>query len=145
MRTTEYQVGGRTFFLCLNGAALFDIYEKFGTDKPILTHIEGSDRAGFEALCWMLAKLSEQGELVRRYEGYEPGKIPGEHFFRTNLAPLEIARAKLAVTRAVTLGFEREVPGEEDRIDLGLMELEKKTAPARAGSAISRWLASFLG
>lgn len=145
MKTAEFRLGERTFTLCLNGAALFDLYDKFGQDKPILDHIAGTDRASFDALCWMLAKLSEQGELVRRYEGHEAGKIPSEHFFRTNLAPLEIARAKSAVTEAVARGFEREVPGEDARIDLGLLELEKKTAPAPAGPAICRWLASFWG
>lgn len=145
MKTREYQLGERTFHLCLNGAALFDLYDRFGQDAPLLSHIEGNDKAGFENLCWMLAKLSEQGELVRRYEGHEAGKIPSEHFFRTNLAPLEVARAKQAVTEAVMLGFEREVPGEDERIDLGLLELEKKTAAGPAGSGIFKWLASFWG
>ena len=55
MRTVPYALNGQTWHLCLNGAALFDIYDKFGTDGSVFDHIEGTDRKSYDATCWMLA------------------------------------------------------------------------------------------
>ena len=35
MRKTEWKLKGHTFTLCLNAAALTDIYDRFGTEKDI--------------------------------------------------------------------------------------------------------------
>lgn len=127
MKTLEYPFHGEVYHLCLNGAALFDIYDKFGTKGFITDHIRGTGRKAFSATCWMLAKLAEQGEIVRRYQGYPHGKFPTEQMFAALLTPAEATLARRAIAEAVALGFAREV--EEDGIDLGLAELEKKTAP----------------
>lgn len=128
MKTIAYTQAGSTWHLCLNGAALFDIYDKFGTEQGILEHIEGVDRKSYDAVCWMLAKLAEQGEIVRRYQGLEHGKFPSEHYFRANLRPTDVLDAKQAIRDAVRLGFSREEADEDEVIDLGLMKLQKKTA-----------------
>ena len=129
MKTTEFTVAGNTWHLCRNGAALFDIYEKFGDDGSVVDHIKGNDKKAFQAVCWMLYKLAEQGELVRRYLGHTPGKFPNEHTFRALLRPREVAEAKEAIYEAVRLGFAREEPDEEKSVDVGLLELQKKTEP----------------
>lgn len=134
MRWHDFEVAGETYHFCMNGAALFDLYDRFGDKDPILSHIEGQTRRAFDATCFMLAKLAEQGELVRRFQGHKPEKIPTEAWFRTNLAPLDVSAAKLTVQAVVRLGFKREEPDEDendaDGVDLGLQELEKKTANA---------------
>lgn len=127
MKTFPYEHNGQTFHLCLNGAALFDIYDKFGTKGFVTDHIKGTSRKSFENTCWMLAKLAEQGELVRRYQGHEHGKFPTEQMFRATLSPLHVADARKAIGAAVALGFTREVEDEEEEVDLGLVELQKKT------------------
>lgn len=127
MRLTGFELQGRSFHLCLNGAALFDIYDKYGAEEPILSRIDGHDRAAYDRTCWILAKLAEQGELVRRFNGFDKGPFPSEHFFRTNLRPVDVPRAKAAIELAVRQGFAREEQEEEERIDLGLLELQKKT------------------
>ena len=145
MKTLKYEVNGKTFPLCMNGTAVFDFYERFGTDGELLDPIEGSDKASFENLCWMLSKLAEQGELVRRYQGHDRAPMAGTDWFRTMLKPMEVPVAKLAVQQAVRLGFSREVDsGEEEEIDLGLMELEKKTAPPSLAAAMFKSLPNFL-
>lgn len=145
MKTLKYEVGGRTFFLCMNGTAVFDFYEKFGTEGNLLDPIEDTNKASFENLCWMLTKLAEQGELVRRYQGHDRTPMTGADWFRTMLKPMDVPVAKLAIQQAVRLGFSREVEGdEEEEIDLGLMEIEKKTAPASHAAAMFRLLPSFL-
>ena len=117
-----------TWHLCLNGAALFNAYEKFGDKTPLVEHLEGSNKAAFQATCWFLAELATQGELVRRYLGHDHGQFPTEQMFRAVLAPFEVAKAKEAVRKAMLLGFCREEK-DDSPIDLGLAELQKKTEP----------------
>ena len=123
----EYTFRETTYNLCLNGAALFAIYDKYGSDISVFDPIKTTDKAGFEAVCFYLHKLAEQGEIVRRWEGHKPRKIPSQGMFEALLSPNDVPEAKAAVQEALRLGFLRE---HDDRevIDLGLLELEKKEA-----------------
>lgn len=146
MKTVEYKLGDQCWYLCLNGSALISLYERFGTEKPLLQHVQGVDRKAFEAICAYLSILGTQGELVRRYEGYDHGKFPAEYKFRTILAPLDLARARAAITEAVKLGFELEHPPEEEtgEIDLGLEAIRKKEGSGFPGAAIYKRLLKHL-
>ena len=130
MKTFPYELDGHKFYLCLNGQALFDAYDNFGYEDFITKHIEGQSKASFENTCWLLCKLAEQGELVRRWQGLERGPIVPVEYFRAHLRPLEVAGAKDAIREAITLGFSREEERERLVRDLGLEELQKKTAKA---------------
>ena len=145
MKLWHFQLDEKVYPMCLNGTALFDIYEKYGDKGSILDLIEGNNRQSFRATCWMLAKLCEQGELVQRHLGQTPMAIPTEAMFRLMLSPLDLIRAKHAIRNTVKLGFGREVTEEDEpkRVDLGLLELQKKTGPASAGPSIFRRLRSF--
>ena len=145
MKTFPYTLNGNTWHLCLNGAALFDIYEKYGDKGFVTDHIAGNDKNAFQATCWMLAKLAEQGELVRRYQGFDHGSFPTEQMFRATLAPLDVADAKFAIKEAVRLGFLREEAEEDQAVDLGLLELEKKTGPGCPGPVTCRLRPSSWG
>ena len=71
MKTFPYTLNGNTWHLCLNGAALFDIYEKYGDKGFVTDHIAGNDKNAFQATCWMLAKLAEQfGSFALESEEY---------------------------------------------------------------------------
>ena len=61
------------------------------------------------------------------------------------MMPLEVPKARRAITRAVQLGFGMQHPAddEQDYVDIGLMELQKKTESKRTGFSIFRWLRSF--
>lgn len=49
------------------------------------------------------------------------------------MAPTDLARLKLAVVSAITLGYGREINPENDEVDLGLSELnEQKNKVTRA-------------
>ena len=108
MRKTEWNLKGHTFTLCLNAAALTDIYDRFGTEKEIPDLYRGSDKASFDALCWLLWKLSEQGELVRRWEGLDRRPIVPESYFRANMAPFDALDARRALSAAYEQAFRRE-------------------------------------
>ena len=127
MKTTPFELHGREYHLCMNGAALFDIYDKFGTAGSVTDPIDGSDRKSFDATCWMLYKLSEQGAMVRRYQGHERAPYLREGELRATLTPAETIRAKEAIKYAVKNGFALEVPREEpESEDVWLHELEAK-------------------
>ncbi len=127
MKTISYELDGRTFYLCLNGQALFDAYDKFGYKEFITKSIEGASKKSFENTCWLLAKLAEQGELVRRWQGLDRGPIVPVEYFKAHLKPLDVAGAKDAIREAISLGFSREEEHEKRERDLGLEELQKKT------------------
>lgn len=126
MKLHEVDLCGQHLHLCLNGQALFDLYDKFGTKGFITDPIKGSGKKSFEAVCYYLFKLSEQGELYRRWQGQTHGPVLTEQFFRVNLAPHDVAAAKDAIRTAIVLGFQREEKETSD-LDLGLVELQKKT------------------
>lgn len=126
MKVHEVDLCGQHLYLLLNGQALFDIYDKFGTKGFITDPLKDNNKAGFEATCFFLAKLCEQGELLRRWQGQTHGPVLTEQFFRVNLAPREVAAAKDAILAAIVLGFQREEKETGD-LDLGLVELQKKT------------------
>lgn len=126
MRTVPVTLGGVTYHLLLNGAALFDLYDRFGDTGSLTDHLQGAGREAFENTCFFLAKLAEQGELWRRYLGYDHGPLPAAEQLRITLSPLDAAAAKQAVIEAVLAGFARE-EGEKPRmVDKGLQALQKK-------------------
>lgn len=125
MKLHEVDLCGQHLYLCLNGQALFDLYDKFGTKGFITDPLKGSGKKSFEAVCYYLFKLSEQGELYQRWQGQTHGPILTEQFFRVNLAPREVAAAKDAILAAIVLGFRREEKETGD-LDLGMVELQKK-------------------
>lgn len=145
MRTINFEHYGQTYHLRLTSAALYDIYDRFGAQESAFDHILGGDRESFEAVCWYLHKLAEQGELTRRWQGFEAQPIPTEEQFRIQLQPKDMPRAKLALLQAMNLGFGREIK-EDGPVDEGLAEFQKKTPPEKkeAGHALSRWLRRFL-
>lgn len=129
MKTVEFELNGRVHHLILNGAALFDAYDKFGDKGSLLDHMTGTSRESFDNTVWFLVKLAQQGEAVRRFQGEEPAPmLTAEEVLRT-LRPVDVLRAQAAVREAWALGFERETVPEEEEIDLGLLELQKKTEP----------------
>lgn len=151
MKTTEFTLQGKTYHLCLNAAALFAIYDRFPEAEGVLEPLSTPGKMGLEATCAFLAILSTHGELVRRFEGYDKGAMPNEGYFREMLSPMDLVVARVAIRRAVDLGFGREVPDEEEThedgaVDLGLQELEsKKAPPASHGRNILALLRSVLG
>lgn len=143
MKLHEVDLCGQHLYLCLNGQALFDLYDKFGTKGFITDPLKGSGKKSFEAVCYYLFKLSEQGELYRRWQGQTHGPVLTEQFFRVNLAPHDVAAAKDAIRTAIVLGFQREEKETSD-LDLGLVELQKKNGISVTRALWLQLLTQFL-
>lgn len=124
MNQVEITFGGKQYSLLFNGYALFAEREMFG-DKGMVEEIQQNTAAGLEALCKAVCMLAEQGELARRYEGFEPQETLSVDQVRVLATPMDLLMLRTAVVRAVVKGYGREV--EEEEKDLGLAELEKKT------------------
>ena len=125
MKTFDYDFNGRTLHLAMNANALFDTYDKFGDKRSIAELPKGTGKKSFDATCWMLAKFAEQGELVRRYDGFKAEPIVTESYFRLHMKPLDVPGVKKALEQAILLGFAREEDTEEK--DPYLAEYQKKT------------------
>lgn len=145
MNTVDFDWNGQTLHLLLNGTALFDIFDRYGSDAEILELVDGSDKKSYLNTCWILYKLAEQGELARRFLGHDHERYPTAERLAALTMPLEVPKARRAITRAVRLGFGMLHPENPDSefVDLGLLELQKKTGYRQTGSSIFRRLRSF--
>lgn len=75
MKLVQYQIDDKEYYLLLNGTALFNFYDKFGSDAEILGVLAGeNERDAFRAAVWMLSEFSVQGELYRRSQGMDAGE-----------------------------------------------------------------------
>lgn len=117
---------GRELFLHFNGEALFSVRDAFGGAEQMLERIRQDTREGMADTYAAAALLAEQGELSRRAAGYDAEPITAAEWLSHAATPNDLLALKLAVMRAVELGFGREVVSENDEIDLGLQELGRK-------------------
>lgn len=133
MKAAKITVAGTTYFLVMDGEAMFTIRDIYGGTRLMLEKMEQDTREGFLETCNAAAILAERGELVRRRLGYEPGRIPERDDFALLTQPYEIVPLKRAIANAIKLGYGREItaPGD-DEVDEGLEELNQKNKIRRA-------------
>lgn len=125
MKAVKVDVGGEEYYLLFNGAAMFEVDERFDSSAKLLDLLNQNSRSMFDALCWVVALLAEQGELVRRCMGYDPGEMLAEETIRALATPTDIMELRRAVVNAIMLGYGRE-EGDGGEVDLGLAELNQK-------------------
>ena len=127
----------KEYYLLYNGAALFAVQDHFdGKDLADIGQVD--TREGFAELAALIAILSEQGELARRYMGHEAGEILSAEAVLTLANFADMVYLRHAVMQALLAGHQREIEGEE--IDLGLIELQKKEPPVGSGQTIRKSL-----
>ena len=109
-----------------NAAAYFATMEKY--PDGFFEVMTKNDRTGLEAMCWMLQLMSEQGELMRRYMGYDKEETFNADEAILKMRPKDIALARSVIMTAMDVGLNTEGDDEEE-VDLVLVELEKKIKP----------------
>ena len=133
-RMVSIAIKGETRYLNFSIAVMFDAVEKFGAVNTLLNLMQEDSVEGFKAVVWVLVHTANDGELVRRMQGYDKQTMLEETDFTLRMHPLEYAELKNAASKAVVAGYKREhLPGEDDEeYDLGLEELEQKKTKAGA-------------
>ena len=123
MNEVKVTVCGTEYHLLFNGYAMFAAQDMF-ENRQLGEIVQDNTAEGFVNLCRVFCLLAEQGELARRYEGYDKGETPDEEQLRAAVMPYDVIAMRQSVLEALMRGYKRDVPEEET--DLGLAELQKK-------------------
>ena len=116
----------KEYYLLFNANIHFAIEDKY-ENKSVTDILNEKGQLGLYNICWLLEKLNTQAELLRAYEGYEKNQTLKSGELILMLKPFEIIEAKKAIMEAVIEGYKQDEESNEE-IDLGLLELQKKTA-----------------
>lgn len=125
-RCVKYKFCSRELWLMYNGAAMFDIYDKYPTLEELFEAVLKNTRESADKLFDVFLILAENGEAARKYIGYETAKLPDKAELAALSAADDLGRMRDAVVNAISAGLGREVTHEDEEIDLGLEELEAK-------------------
>lgn len=125
-RCVKYKFCSRELWLMYNGAAMFDIYDKYPTLEELFEAVLKNTRESTEKLLDVFLILAENGEAARKYIGYDTDKLPEKAELAALSAADDLGRMRDAVVNAISAGLGREVTHEDEEIDLGLEELEAK-------------------
>lgn len=115
---TEIEFKNKKYYLFYNGAAMYalqdidNVFEALGKD--------------FDVFCRVLSVLSQQGELMRRHEGYDSGEVLNSDELKITMLPYEVVELRSAAINAVISGLKREVEDEKKERDLSLEKFKKK-------------------
>lgn len=126
MKTVKTVIGDKDFYLLYNAEAFFTLGDEFG-DENIFDALAKTNRDGFAKTIKIAAVLAEQGELARRYYGYDKSEIPTEDYIKFSTSVLDIPELKRDIQDAIILGLKQEIENPQKEVDLVLQELEKKT------------------
>lgn len=134
----------QTYFLLLTGAALFEAYDRFGDKGDLMERITGTDSESFQNTVWMLVTMAKHGEAYRRHMGEDARPMLSVDTAMRTMGPRDVIRARVAIRQAFAAGFERKETSEEEEIDEGLLDLQKKTElVSRVRSGLAARLSSW--
>ncbi len=116
--------GGEEYLLAYNAWAMFQIQD-LSPEKEIMEILADQGNDGYPLFCKAVEFMSEAAEGIGRYEGKAARKTLKSEQVMNLARPMDILELRQAMLEAVVHGYGREV--EEEVIDLGLAELQKKT------------------
>lgn len=106
---------------------MFNMTDKYGTIRAALEVIDGAGMESFDAVKWFAIQMANDAELCRRAEGYDARPMIQDSDITPRIRPVDYEALRGAVIDAITLGYKRELPKDEDEeIDVGLEELREK-------------------
>ncbi|NCB51346.1 MAG: hypothetical protein EOM54_05630 [Clostridia bacterium] len=145
MKGVNFDFNGNSYRLALTAGALFDIYDIFGSDAELLSHIEPMTANGWTNTCHMLEILSRWGELQRRYLGEAPVPYLKKSDLLAISAPTDVRRLKDAVRATFAVGFSRSFRDGTHEVDLVLQKLDEKKTRSSSGHGWPERLRDTLG
>lgn len=124
-----YRHGDKEYWLVYTADAYFTLNERYGTD--FCDKLRPGTREAYDLAVGCLCVLAEQGELCKRFMGYDPVPFLTENEVRRTVLPDGVTAIKDAVIGAVLAGLRIEVEEDGEKksepVDIGLLEYEKKT------------------
>lgn len=136
MKHTDFELNGETYALSFTAEALFTVYDRFGVTDDILSATKCLEPSaeGWKNCCWLAALMASQGELQRRYQGYDRKPMVTMEQLRTGFMAAESLDLRKAVRAALEQGFSRSaaVDSEAQEVNLVLRERETATKKAKA-------------
>lgn len=126
-----YRHGGKEYWLVYTADAYFELNERYGTD--FFGKIRPVGREAYDIAVGCLCVLAREGELCRRYMGYDPLPMLDEETIRRTVLADGVVQLKNTVMDAILAGLHIEVEekqengGKKEPVDIGLLEFEKKT------------------
>lgn len=124
MKFTKWTFGGKDYYLSYNVMAVHKIYDLGIEDLSVAISDRGAK--AFEQVCRAAEIMIQQGELIRRYLGYDPGNVIAAEDLMLMLTTGEDLSLRGTMMAAVLDGLKSETD-ERQEVDLGLLELQKKT------------------
>ena len=124
MKFTKWTFDGKDYYLSYNVMAVHQIYDLGIEDLSAVISDRGAK--AFEQVCRAAEIMIQQGELIRRYLGYDPGNVIAADTLMWSLGINNDLALRSAMMGAVLDGLKSETD-ERQEVDLGLLELQKKT------------------
>lgn len=124
MKFTKWTFDGKDYYLSYNVMAVHQIYDLGIEDLSAAISDRGAK--SFEQVCRAAEIMIQQGELVRRYLGYDPGNVISAETLMLTLGLNHDFSLRRTMMESVLDGLRSETD-ERQEVDLGLLELQKKT------------------
>ena len=124
MKFKKWTFDGKDYYLSYNVMAVHQIYDLGIEDLSAAISDRGAK--AFEQVCRAAEIMIQQGELVRRYLGYDPGNVISAETLMLTLGLNHDFALRRTMMEAVLDGLRSETD-ERQEVDLGLLELQKKT------------------
>ena len=129
-KSLTMKTGGKAFTLRYDVQTMVDAEEKYDSFDA-LSAMTGGKKAPVKATLDLLAYMANAGE---RHEGREPAFTP--EWFKENLTPVQLDRAKIMIQQAIMVGLYRENPADDDEeVDVVLEKIRKKKEEKREKKA----------
>ena len=122
MKTTKINFAGEEYHLAYNGTAFFELQD--------IEDIFTAMKTDFSVFCRVIKTLTEQGELVRRYQGYDSGTFIRPEQLTIEMSALDVIELRKAAADAILAGMKREVEGKKKTATSASKNLKRKPATA---------------
>lgn len=120
---TDEGLQAKEFYLCFTCEAMLQLNEFCPTEELCDAIMLNTDD-GIKVLVNTLVVLSEQGELVRRYYGYDSHEMLSESDLEGIKSALDLAALRYSAMLAVLDGLKTQE--ESGEVDLGLQEIRRR-------------------
>lgn len=125
-RTEKVFINGNQYTLNYGMAVVWELEEKYKTAAEAMKLVVKGGKDGFDATRWLAVKMANNGEMLRRQQGYDKQPFLAEKDIQPTMNPGEYIPLATAVCHVLNIGYEQEYDDPNKEYDLGLAELNEK-------------------